>query len=166
MMTFENKFLRIVDRMYGWLVRIGSNLQSVFLLYMRLVWGHQLFIHGIEKLGHTDTVIQFFTTLNVPHSELTAYAVAIIETGGGLCLFLGLMSRLAAIPVMIVMISALSLAHSDAFIQWRFLVEPAMLVQQAPYPFLLTALLVFIFGPGRISLDAWLKRWANARAKY
>lgn len=166
MMKFENKFLALLDRIYGLFIGIGSNLQSVFLLYMRIVWGHQLFLHGIQKFNHTETVIQFFSILSVPMPEFTAHLVAIIEIVGGLFIFIGFMSRLAAIPVFIVMGSALSLAHSEAFIEWRFLAEPTMLVQQAPYPFLITALLVFIFGPGRVSIDAWLKRWSQRQAKY
>jgi uncharacterized membrane protein YphA (DoxX/SURF4 family) len=39
-------------------------------------------------------------------------------------------------------------------------------VSQNPYPFLITTLLVFIFGPGRISLDAWIKRWVSHQPRY
>lgn len=163
---FENRFLHIVDRIYGWFVYIGSNLQSLFLLYMRLVWGHQFFITGIAKFAHIDTVSQFFVSLNLSHPVLTSYAVASFETVGGLCLFFGFISRLAAIPLIVIMVSALSLAHTEAFVQLRFLFEPALLVHQAPYPFLLTALLVFIFGPGRVSIDAWIKRWVSKQSKY
>ncbi len=163
---FENNLLRIIDRIYGWIVSLGSNLQSLFLLYMRLVWGHQFFITGIAKFSHIDTVVQFFISINLPHPVLYAYLVAGFELIGGLCLFLGFMSRLAAIPLIAIMIAALSLAHAEAFVELRFLFEPMMLVHQAPYPFLLTALLVFIFGPGRISIDAWIKRWVLRQAKY
>lgn len=163
---FESRFLRIIDRLYGWIIGAGSNLQSLFLLYMRLVWGHQFFIKGIGKFIHMDTIIQFFSSLNLVHPVLISYSVATFETVGGICLFLGFLSRLAAIPLIVIMVSALSLVHSDAFIQLRFLLEPARLVQQAPYPFLLTALLVFVFGPGKISIDGWLKRWASKQPKY
>ena len=163
---FESRFLRIAGRIYGWIIGSGSNLQSLFLLYMRLVWGHQFFVTGIAKFTHIDTVTQFFIALNLSHPVLISYVVASFETLGGLCLFLGCMSRLFAIPLIVIMVSALSLAHSEAFVELRFLFEPALLVHQAPYPFLLTALLVFIFGPGRISIDAWIKRWLTKQPKY
>lgn len=163
---FESNFLRTISCLYGWTVTAGSNLQSLFLLYMRLVWGHQAFITGIAKFVHISTVIQFFTSLNLSHPVFMAYAVASFETVCGILLFLGFASRLAAIPLIVIMASALSLAHSEAFIELRFLLEPALLVRQAPYPFLLTAVLVFVFGPGRISIDAWLKRWASRQPKY
>lgn len=163
---FESSFLRTINRLYGWTISAGNNLHSLLLLYMRLVWGHQLFITGVGKFAHITTVTQFFTTLNLSHPEMTAYLVAFFETLCGFLLFIGLASRLAAIPVIVIMASALSLAHTDAFIQFRFLFEPARLVQQAPYPFLLTALLVFVFGPGRVSIDGWIKRWASKQPKY
>lgn len=166
MLAFENRFYRVMDRFYGFFIRLGSNLQSIFLLYMRVMWGHQLFLHGMEKLNHKETIIQFFSTLNVPHSEFLAITVATLEVLCGVCLFAGFISRIAAIPVIFIMISALSLAHSDALLGWRFLLEPQLLVRQAPYPFLITAILVLIFGPGRVSVDAWLKRWASRQPKY
>ncbi|HSX14271.1 MAG TPA: DoxX family protein [Chlamydiales bacterium] len=166
MLVFENKFLRVVDAIYGNIVKIGSNLQSTFLLYMRLMWGHKLFLHGIQKITHKETVIQFFGTLDLTYPVATTYIVSFFEVACGLLFVFGFMSRLAALPVMIIMISALSLAHSDAFIEWRFLFEPMRLVQQAPYPFLVTAFLIFIFGPGRVSIDAWFKRWSQKQPKF
>ena len=163
---YESRLLRILDRCYGWIVKFGSNFQSLFLLYMRLVWGHQFFLSGMGKFASMDTVIQFFSSLNLVHPELVAYAVAFFEAVGGICLFLGFISRLAAIPLIVIMISALSLAHSEAFIQLRFLFEPARLVHQAPYPFLITSFLVLFWGPGKVSIDGWLKRWASKQPKY
>ena len=162
----ESGFLRIIDRVYGWIISIGSNLQSLFLLYIRLVWGHQCFRTGLSKFVHVDTVSQFFSSLNLVQPTLLAYTVATCEIIGGALLFIGFMSRLASIPIIIIMVSALAFAHSVAFVELRFLFEPILLVRQAPYPFLLMALLIFIFGPGRLSIDAWIKRWASKRPKY
>jgi putative oxidoreductase len=165
-MIFENKCLRVSNWICSKIIFSGEHLQSLFLFYMRLVWGHQLFLIGLIKLHTIDEVANSFTTLNIPDPLLTAYLVAIFETIGGIGLFLGLASRFAALPVIVIMSSALHLAHPEAFTEFRFLFEPHLLVQQAPYPFLLTALLTFIFGPGRISIDAWIKRWASHQPKY
>ncbi len=166
MLVFENKFLRIADRIYGTIVKIGSNLQSTYLLYLRFVWGHQLFLHGLQKFTHSETVIHFFNHLEFQHPGFILYIVAFFETVGGLCLFLGFMSRLAAIPVIIIMISALFFAHPESLSGWHLLLEPNILIRQDPYPFLVTSLIIFIFGPGRVSIDAWLKRWSQKQPKY
>lgn len=163
---YESLFLRVIDRIYGWIISIGSNLQSIFLFYMRLVWGHQCFKSGLSKFSHIDVVTDFFSSLNLYQPGAMAYTVAFFELTCGFLLFIGFMSRLASIPLIFIMSSALALAHNAAFVEMRFLFEPQALVRQAPYPFLITALLIFIFGPGRVSIDAWLKRWVENRPKY
>lgn len=102
---------------------------------MRLTWGHQFFLYGLEG------------------------TMGWIELVGGFCLFIGFASRLAAVPLIVMMLAALGA-------EWRFLWEPLSLVRATPYPFLLTAVLVFVFGPGRISVDGWLKRWFLRQPRY
>ena len=43
--------------------------------------------------------------------------------------------------------------------------DPDKFVAAAPFPFLLTALLVLAFGPGALSIDALIKRLAPARRR-
>jgi putative oxidoreductase len=162
----DNSFLHFVEKFYSLLIKLGSNLQSVFLFYMRITWGHQLFFIGLRKLKTIPEVTQFFSTLNIPFPELHAYLVGGLEALCGFLLFVGFASRMAAVPLIIILIAALSTAHSAELSNFRFLMEPMKLVHQAPYPFLITSLIVFVFGPGRISVDAWLKRWVNKQPRY
>ena len=74
------------------------------------------------------------------------------ECFGGLLLIAGLGGRLAAIPLTITMTVAYLTAHRDAVHSLDDFVA------QPPFPFLLTALVVFAFGPGMISIDGLLKR--------
>lgn len=143
---------------YNGIITCGSSLQSVFLLYMRLTWGYQFFISGWGKLHSIDKVSAFFSSLNIHFPIFNAYLVGTCEMVGGLLLIIGLGSRLVAIPLMIIMFMALATAHADQISGFRFLLEPTTLVAQSPYPFLITCLMVFIFGPGRVSVDAWIKR--------
>ncbi len=165
-MTLFNPFLRFMDRLYGTFIYTGSNLQSVFLLYMRLTWGHQFLITGLTKFHSIEEVIQFFITLGFSTPKLAAYFVGSIEVAGGILLILGLASRLVGLLLSILMIIALSTAHAPNLTNFRFLTEPHLLVLQQPYPYLITALLVFFFGPGRISIDAWIKRWVDHQPRY
>lgn len=141
----KNPFLFWLDRLYGYLIKIGSNLQSVFLLYMRLTWGHQLFINGL---------------LN------PSIATGVLEIVLGSLVFIGLFSRLAAIPLILLSFVHLSVHHPEHIANLDFLIRPLVLVQKEPYPFLITGLLLFIFGPGRISCDAWIKQWIKKQPKY
>lgn len=161
-----NPFLYWVDKIYSFFLRIGSNLQSLFLLYMRIVWGHQLLLAGFKKLGDISSTIELFTKLGIPFPVFHAYEVGTIESIGGIFLFIGFASRIATLPIIAVMLVALSTAHAENLGGFRFLIEPYLLVNQQPYPILITALMVFIFGPGRISVDAWLKRWISHQPKY
>lgn len=161
-----NPFLRWVERIYRLFIKVGSNLQSLFLLYMRLTWGHQLFFAGLHKLSNIAGTTQLFAKLDIPAPLFHAYEVGLLEVIGGIFLFVGFASRLIAVPLIILMLTALSTAHAEYLANLRFVTDPLILVIQQPYPFLITSVLVFIFGPGRISVDAWLKRWIDKQPRY
>jgi putative oxidoreductase len=155
---WKSRLYYTLEKLYNLLVHVGSYTQSIFLLYMRLVWGHQFFLAGWQKFGHIEQLAAFFSSLHIIAPLFHAYLVASFETLCGVCIFFGLASRLAAIPMAIILLTALSTAHAPELSNFRFLFEPLQLVRQAPYPFLITALLVFAFGPGKISLDHWIQR--------
>jgi putative oxidoreductase len=164
---FKNRALHCIAKFYMYFVSIGNNLQSLFLLWMRLTWGHQFALTGSGKLAHIDNTIQFFTSLHLAYPTFEAYLVAFIELIGGTLLVVGFCSRIAGVVLVFTMIMALSSpAHVSIFREFQFLFEPSLLVKQTPYPFLITSLLVFIFGPGRVSIDAWIKRWSERQPKY
>ncbi len=162
-MQFENWVLRSFALFYQTLIKIGSNLESIFLLYMRLTWGHQLFLIGTHKWQHIAQTAEFFSQLGMGHSSWLAYAIGSLEILSGICLILGLASRLIAIPLICLLITALSTAHAEDLTRFEFLLTPAMLALQAPYPYLITAILMFIFGPGKISFDYWIQKKIKER---
>ena len=161
-----NPFLHWIDVIYGFILKIGSNLQSLLLLYMRIVWGHQFIIKGIGKLRDIEETVMFFTKLGIPAPYFHAYEVGIVESACGILLFIGFASRLAALPLIFVMLTAFSTAHVDALANLKFLQDPHILVLERPYPYLITTFMVFIFGPGRVSMDAWIKRWVDNQPRY
>ena len=154
----ENWFLRFCYNAYSFIIKIGTNLQSIFLLYMRLTWGHLIFLIGLHKYQQMDQTVQFFRDLNFLHPSFHAHLTAVFEIFGGIMLVIGLGSRLVAIPLIIIMITALSTAHAQDLNSFRFLLEPSVLALSAPYPYLMTAVLMFVFGPGKISIDGWIKK--------
>jgi putative oxidoreductase len=142
---------------YSALITIGNFLQSFLLLAIRLFWGYLFFKGGLGKLQDISPVIEFFHSLGIPFPTVMAYLVGLIECVGGLCLMLGFASRLVAIPLATIMIVAYLTAHYDAV--KNVLENHSEFIKQTPFNFLLTCLLIFAFGPGKISLDYLLKRF-------
>ena len=165
-MIYVNKKLNVCAHIYNFFIKIGSNLQSLFLLYWRLTWGFQFFLAGIGKVFNMDKAIQYFVTLNIPSPVFSAYLVSYVEMICGLLLIIGFASRLITLPLIIVMMTAMGTAHSHVFGGCQFLLEPHTFLREAPYPYLMSALIIFIFGPGRLSLDAWIKRWVENQPRY
>jgi len=163
---FANPAVNICDKIYSKILWVGGNLQSVFLLLVRIIWGHQFFHTGYQKLLNMDQTIAFFSTLSLPDPVFYAYLTAYVELICGFLLLVGFASRLAAIPLIIAMMAAIGLAHNHVFSNLHFLKDPSLLVQEAPFPLLIASLIVFIFGPGRISLDGWIKRLSRNWPQY
>ena len=155
---FENRFLAFWIRFYERIIWLGSNLQSLFLLYFRCTWGYQFFLSGIHHLTSVQPTIDFFTRVGIPFAETYAPFVSRLEIGCGILLILGLSSRLAAIPLILIMLVSIQAIDNPSAPHTQLLFEPNFLTNLSPSPFLFTALLIFIFGPGRLSIDAYLKR--------
>src|SRR5882757_2860785 len=145
---------QIIEKYYRMLARISSSLQSPFLLAVRLYWGWQFMQTGWGKLSNINRVVGFFTDLGIPTPVLNAYFVSALEFGGGLLLILGLGSRLIALPLVIDMIVAYITADREAL--FSIISAPDKFSAAAPFTFLIASLIVLIFGPGKVSADAFL----------
>lgn len=150
-----NKPTKLFRRGHELLMASGTALQSPFLLVLRLYFFWQLFLTGKGKLGNIAKVSEFFANLGIPLSTLNAYFIGSLECFGSLLLIIGLTSRPLALLVLLSMIVAYLTADFEA-VSGIFL-DPDKFVKADPFPFLLTALIVFVFGPGRFSVDALLK---------
>jgi putative oxidoreductase len=118
---------------------------------------------GLDKLKNLESSTQFFASLGSSHPLFHTYLVGYIELICGLLLIAGLASRLAALPLVFTTLAVLATAHTPAIAEWKFITHPSLIAHAPPYPLLISALLVLIFGPGRVSLDAWIKRWVHKR---
>lgn len=143
--------------LYGWFLKIANLLQSPVLLLVRIYWGWQFFDTGRGKLADISKVVDYFTSLGVPAPSLNAHFIALLETGGGILLILGLASRLIAVPLLIDMIMAYVIADREAL--GSIISEPDKFYNAAPFTFLLASLLILVFGPGWLSLDTLIARW-------
>lgn len=156
----NTRFHSFVRSAYGLLVAGSSSLSHPFLLVIRLYWGWSFFQTGWGKLMTHDQVTEFFTSLGIPLPGLNAWMAGATECFGGLLLLVGLASRLTAIPLIVTMIVAYLTADAEAV--RAIFSEPDKFTAADPFLFLLAAVLVFVFGPGAISLDRFIA-WQLAR---
>jgi putative oxidoreductase len=157
----RNLWLQI-QKLHGWFVKAASNLQSPFLLVVRLYWGWQLATNGWGKLHNLSRVTEFFASLGLPAPGPTATFVATFEFVGGILLALGLLSRVAALGITIDMLMAYVTADRAAFAS--VFSDPGKFYTADPYTFLFAGLLILIFGPGKISLDTlFARRFGDSR---
>lgn len=157
--------MKIVVGIYEMVIRFGEFLKHFLLLSMRLFWGYSFFEAGINKFSNVNAVLEFFQGLQIPFPLFNVYLVGIVETFGGLFLMIGLASRLVALPLAITMVVALLTAHGkpvwefvDAIPQIAanlplFMANAQKVVEEAPFNYLLTSLIVLCVGPGNISID-------------
>lgn len=149
----EHSNAGIACRAYRCLTLAGGWLQSPLLLVMRLYWGWQFHITGAGKLKNLHRTAEFFQGLHIPFPTLNACIAGTTECVGGLLLLLGLASRLISIPLIFVMVIAYLTADLDKVT--HLFSEPDKFVTADPFLFMLTAMMVFAFGPGVFSID-WL----------
>ncbi|HLY09593.1 MAG TPA: DoxX family protein [Planctomycetota bacterium] len=132
---------------------------SAGLLTLRLVLGLGLAAHGYQKffLFGISGFAGFLEKLGAPAPQASAWLSASTELAGGLLIALGLVTRLAAVPLAINMVVAAFLAHSGYFITNT---PPGR-----EYALTLAAAFVALAftGAGQFSLDHRLARQPNHR---
>lgn len=136
-----------------------SALQAPLLLVVRLYWGWQLAQNGWGKLHNLEKVTNFFSSLGLPAPGATAVFIATVEFVCGILLAIGLLSRLVALVITIDMAMAYIIADREAL--FSFFSDPGKFYNADPYTFLFAGLLVLVFGPGKVSADHLLERFAE-----
>src|ERR1700740_2656367 len=158
-----NTLKNTIRRAYELLVTGANSLKSPVLLALRLYFFWQLFLTGEGKLSNIGKVSEFFPSLHIPLPTLNAYFIGSLECFGSLLLIIGLGSRLLSLLIVISMTVAYLAADFEAVSS--IFSDPDKFVKADPFPFLLTALIVLVFGPGLFSIDALMKRILDRREK-
>ena len=118
-------------------------------LLARVSVGVLFFTTGWGKLHNLPKVIDFFRELGIPYPELQAPFVAGIEFSCGILITIGLLTRLASMPLSISMVVALITAKREE------INGISDLFGLAEYLYIVIFVWLIISGPGTISLD-WL----------
>ena len=149
--------MKFLERLYRLLVRVANALQSPFLLVVRCYWGWQFAQSGWGHLTHMQKTTEFFTSLNIPLPAANAWFISILEFAGGILLILGLGSRLVALLLTGDMAVAYMTADRDA-LKTIFASDNTAFLNAGEFSLLAAALLILIFGPGKIAIDHLLRR--------
>ena len=143
-----------------WFIIVPEKLSSVFgwlpPLFARLVVGWVFMWTGWAKLNNLPQMIQNFSDWGIPYPELMTPFVCGVEFGGGLLLLVGLFTRLAATPLVIVMAVAIVAAKLNQIDTLETLLGFEEVAYMALFGWLAVA------GPGPVSLD-WLLQKTCAR---
>jgi putative oxidoreductase len=134
-----------------------KKLEGLVLLVARLTVGVLFVSTGWGKVHTLEKVTGYFHELGIPMAGFNAVLASFSELICGSLLVIGLVSRLASLPLIVVMIVAILTAKRGdlhgvtdlfGFVEWTYLV---------------LLLVVAVFGPGLASADSILGRWLRAR---
>ncbi len=140
----------------AWLIDMPERRSAVFHwlppLFARIVVGWVFLWTGWAKLNNLPQMIQNFREWGIPWPEIMTPFVSGVEFFGGLLLLVGLFTRVAATPLVIVMIVAIVSAKLDQVNSLETLLGFEEVAYMALFGWLAVA------GPGPVSLDALLQR--------
>lgn len=130
----------------GWLTR--PIVPDHALLLFRVWYGAMMMQHGSAKVfGGMEKFTGSVAGMGFPAPEVFAWAAALSELAGGALILLGLGTRVATVFAASTMAVAGLIRHgADPFQK-----------KELALTYLILAAVLFLLGPGRLSLDAWLR---------
>ncbi len=148
----------------------ATYLQSVVLLMIRLLFGYELALTAWGHLHNVDAMVKNFTDWGVPLPQLNVYISGYTELIGGVLLIIGLAARLISLPLVLNFIVAYLTASKDTI---HMLVSgPNRLdgvdkfFNDSAFNFLIAAMIVLAFGPGKASIDYLLERTVFRKSSF
>ena len=150
------------------LERLVSTAAPASTLLIRLIVGPVFLSEGIQKFLYPDeNGIGRFAKIGIPSPELTAPFIGVVEIVCGALIIIGLLTRLAAIPLIINMLVAILSTKVPILLGYGFL---GFSLRNVPYygfwgmahemrtdwSMLLGSIFLLIVGAGTLSIDATL----------
>lgn len=117
-------------------------------LLLRLIFGGMFIYFGYGKIEHYNEYIKGMGDPIGLGKNLSYNLVIFAEFACGILIVLGVLTRIAVIPVFITMIVAYFIVHAK---------DPFM-VKQSAFIYLVLCLPVFILGSGKYSIDGLIQR--------
>lgn len=120
------------------------------LLATRLILAYGFFTPAMTKLSNIGNVAEWFASLGIPLPLLNAYMAAGTEITGVVLLSLGLLTRFIALPLMVIMVVAITTVH----LEHGF--SAADNGFEIPLYYLIFLAILATHGSGKWSVDRWL----------
>lgn len=136
----------------------NANPQLKSILLIRIAVGVIFFTQGILKYTDPNMGVNRFARIGFPHAAFTAHFVGVFEIICGLLVLLGVWTRLAAVPLLIVISTAIASTKIPELFRAQqgfwFMVSDA----RADFAMLCCLLFLIIAGGGACSLDRKIGR--------
>lgn len=142
----------LVDALIEWPRRVAKPLAWLGPLFARIVTGWVFLGTGWGKLTHLPLVTENFAGWGIPAPQVLAPFVSGVEFFGAILLLAGLLTRITAGALGVVMIVAVM------SVQWPDVDSLQTLLGLEEIMYLALFLWLAIAGAGRVSIDAWLER--------
>lgn len=132
--------------------------QDVALLLLRLILAYGFFSPAMHKWDDIGAVAEWFGSIGIPLPTVNAYMAASTELAGVVLLTIGLAVRYISVPLMFVMVVAITTVHlvngfsagDNGF--------------EIPLYYMLMLFVLVTFGGGRFSVDGYLAKKKETEA--
>lgn len=121
-------------------------------LLARITLGSVFIESGWGKLHNLPKVIDFFTSLGIPAPQIQAPFVASTELVCGFLVLIGLLTRLASVPLLATMVVAILTAKKADIASF------SDLTGVSEYLYILLFVWLIVDGAGLVSVDAFLRK--------
>jgi len=130
-------------------------LKDIPLLIMRLILAYGFWSPGIMKWQNIDGIAEWFEGMGMPFPTLNAYLSASTEVAGAVLLLVGFAVRLISIPLMVVMVVAITTVHlANGF-------EAGSNGFEIPLYYLIMLFTLLVYGGGNISIDGLIRKFTK-----
>ena len=124
-----------------------AHMTNLPLLFIRLVLAYGFYGPATMKWQNIQSVAGMFAETGIPIPLFSTYLVATTEMLGAILLLVGLCTRFITVPLMIVMIVAITTVH------WTHGFAAGNNGFEIPLYYLIMLFTIFVYGSGKFSLD-------------
>lgn len=132
--------------------RLRQGAQQLILLFMRLVLAYGFYQPARMKWQHFPDIVSWFAGLGIPLPHLSAYLATGTETLGIASLLAGFGISYIAGPLVFTLLVAIATVH------WGNGFDAGNNGFEIPLYYILMLGVLAFYGPGSLSLEAWLSR--------